>query len=119
MRTRSDGEALDAAADRDRFLGQLELLEMLDRWVIEHDETLSAFALRPVDGLSDRESEIAWPLLAIAHVFGMEDYIAKSIVAMINEYHERALKALHDTEISEEGRAGLTALAEAAVRREF
>jgi geranylgeranyl pyrophosphate synthase len=38
---------------------------------------------------------------------------------MISEYHERALKALHDTEITEEGRAGLTALADAAVRREF
>jgi hypothetical protein len=38
---------------------------------------------------------------------------------MIDENHERALKALHDTEITEEGRAGLTTLADAAVRREF
>jgi geranylgeranyl diphosphate synthase, type I len=42
-----------------------------------------------------------------------------TVESMINEYHERALKALHDTEITEEGRAGLTALADAAVRREF
>ena len=40
-----------------------------------------------------------------------------AVESMINEYHERALKALHDTEITEEGRAGLTALADAAVRR--
>jgi hypothetical protein len=41
------------------------------------------------------------------------------VESMINENHERALKALHDTEITEEGLTGLTALAEAAVRREF
>jgi hypothetical protein len=38
---------------------------------------------------------------------------------MINENYERALKALHDTEIADEGRTALTALADAAVRREF
>jgi geranylgeranyl diphosphate synthase, type I len=42
-----------------------------------------------------------------------------AVESMINEYYERALKTLHDTEITEEGRAGLTALADAAVRREF
>jgi geranylgeranyl diphosphate synthase, type I len=42
-----------------------------------------------------------------------------AVESMINDYHERALKALHDTEITEEGRTGLTALADAAVRREF
>jgi geranylgeranyl diphosphate synthase, type I len=42
-----------------------------------------------------------------------------AVETMINENHERALKALHDTEITEEGRIGLTALADAAVRREF
>ena len=42
-----------------------------------------------------------------------------TVESMINEYYERALKALHDTEITEEGRVGLTALADAAVRREF
>ena len=42
-----------------------------------------------------------------------------TVESMINEYYERALKALHDTEITEEGRTGLTALADAAVRREF
>ena len=42
-----------------------------------------------------------------------------AVESLISEYYERALKALHDTEITEEGRAGLTALADAAVRREF
>jgi geranylgeranyl diphosphate synthase, type I len=42
-----------------------------------------------------------------------------AVESMINDYYERALKPLHDTEITEEGRAGLTALADAAVRREF
>ena len=42
-----------------------------------------------------------------------------AVESMINEYYERALKTLHDTEITVEGRAGLTALADAAVRREF
>ena len=42
-----------------------------------------------------------------------------AVESMINEYYERALKALHDAEITEEGRTGLTALADAAVRREF
>jgi geranylgeranyl diphosphate synthase, type I len=42
-----------------------------------------------------------------------------AVESMINDYYDRALKALHDTEITEEGRAGLTALADAAVRREF
>jgi geranylgeranyl diphosphate synthase type I len=49
----------------------------------------------------------------------VESGAREAVESMINEYHERALKALHDTEISEEGRAGLTAMAEAAVRREF
>ena len=43
----------------------------------------------------------------------------EAVESMINDNHERALKALHDTEMTDEGRAGLTALAEAAVRREF
>ena len=49
----------------------------------------------------------------------VESGAREAVESMINEYHERALKALHDTEITEEGRAGLTALADAAVRREF
>jgi geranylgeranyl diphosphate synthase type I len=42
-----------------------------------------------------------------------------AVESMINENYERALKSLHDTEITSEGRIGLTALADAAVRREF
>jgi geranylgeranyl diphosphate synthase, type I len=64
------------------------------------------------------------PGLDEAGISGLQQVIVESgareaVESMINEYHERALKALHDAEISEEGRAGLTALAEAAVRREF
>jgi geranylgeranyl diphosphate synthase type I len=42
-----------------------------------------------------------------------------SVETMINEGYERALKALHDLDITDEGRAGLTTLAEAAVRRDY
>jgi geranylgeranyl diphosphate synthase type I len=42
-----------------------------------------------------------------------------AVESMINENYERALKSLHDTEITSEGQTGLTALADAAVRREF
>ena len=49
----------------------------------------------------------------------VESGAREAVESMINENFERALKALHDTEITDEGRAGLTALAEAAVRREF
>ena len=42
----------------------------------------------------------------------------EAVEAMIHEGHERALKALQDADITDEGRAGLTALADAAVRRE-
>jgi hypothetical protein len=38
---------------------------------------------------------------------------------MITEGYERAIRALQDAEITEEGRAGLTSLAEAAVRRDM
>ena len=64
------------------------------------------------------------PALDDTGISGLQEVIIESgardaVEGMINENHERALKALHDTEITDEGRAGLTALAEAAVRREF
>jgi len=43
----------------------------------------------------------------------------EAVEAMIKEGYERALKALQDADITDEGRAGLTALAAAAVRRDF
>jgi len=49
----------------------------------------------------------------------VESGAREAVESMINENSERALKALHETEITDEGRAGLTALADAAVRREF
>jgi geranylgeranyl diphosphate synthase type I len=42
----------------------------------------------------------------------------EAVEHMITEGFERAIRALQDADIAEEGRAGLTALAEAAVRRE-
>ena len=41
-----------------------------------------------------------------------------AVESMISEGYERALKALHDVDMTDEGRAGLTSLADAAVRRE-
>jgi hypothetical protein len=38
---------------------------------------------------------------------------------MITQNYERALKTLQEAEMTEEGRTGLAALAEAAVRREL
>ena len=64
------------------------------------------------------------PALDDAGISELQQVIVESgardaVESMINDYYDRALKALHDTEIAEEGRAGLTALADAAVRREF
>ncbi len=42
----------------------------------------------------------------------------EAVESMISEGYERALKALQDADITDEGRAGLTALADAAVRRD-
>ena len=64
------------------------------------------------------------PALDDAGISELQQVIVESgardaVESMINDYYERALKALHDTEITEEGRVGLTSLADAAVRREF
>ena len=48
----------------------------------------------------------------------VESGAREAVESMINEYYERALEALR-AEITDEGRVGLTALADAAVRREF
>ena len=53
----------------------------------------------------------------LQHVI-IESGAREAVEAMITEGHERAVKALQDADITEEGRAGLTALAEAAVRRD-
>ena len=49
----------------------------------------------------------------------IESGAREAVEAMIDDGHERALKALQDADITDEGRIGLTALAEAAVRRDF
>ncbi len=42
-----------------------------------------------------------------------------AVESMISEGYDRAMRALRDADITDEGRAGLTALADAAVRRDF
>ena len=64
------------------------------------------------------------PGLTAEGVAELQDLISETgareaVEAMINEGYERALKALQDADITDEGRAGLTALADAAVRRDF
>jgi geranylgeranyl diphosphate synthase, type I len=63
------------------------------------------------------------PNLTPEGVAELQQVIAESgardaVETMITEGHERAIRALQDADITDEGRAGLTALAEAAVRRE-
>ena len=41
-----------------------------------------------------------------------------AVESMISEGYERALKALHEVDMTDEGRTGLISLADAAVRRE-
>ena len=48
----------------------------------------------------------------------IESGAREAVEGMITEGYERAIRALQDAEITEEGRTGLTTLAEAAVRRE-
>jgi geranylgeranyl diphosphate synthase type I len=43
----------------------------------------------------------------------------EAVEGMITDGYERAMRALQDAEITAEGRAGLTSLAEAAVRRDM
>jgi geranylgeranyl diphosphate synthase type I len=57
-------------------------------------------------------------------VAALQDVIVQSgavdaVEVMIAEGHARALAALAAAEVSDEGRQGLTALAEAAVRRNY
>jgi geranylgeranyl diphosphate synthase type I len=64
------------------------------------------------------------PLLDAAGVADLQQLIEESgargaVESMITENYERALKALHAAEMTEEGRAGLATLADAAVRREL
>jgi geranylgeranyl diphosphate synthase type I len=58
------------------------------------------------DGIADLQQVIA------------ESGARDAVESMITEGYERALKALHDVDMTDEGRTGLTSLAEAAVRRE-
>jgi hypothetical protein len=41
-----------------------------------------------VSGLSDREAEIAWPLIAVAAQFGGAEAMALAISELIADYHE-------------------------------
>jgi hypothetical protein len=65
-----------------------QLSDEIGEWADEHMENLVEYEQHPVEGLSDRGAEIAWPLLAIANEFGMRDELAEAIVHMVDEYHE-------------------------------
>jgi geranylgeranyl diphosphate synthase, type I len=83
-----------------------------------------AYAHAGDDGQKLLVQRLGDPALDDAGISELQQVIVESgardaVESMINDYYERALKALHDTEITEEGRVGLTALADAAVRREF
>jgi hypothetical protein len=71
-------------------LGQLieDLLGEIEGWVVEHAEALASYRQPMVSGLSDREAEIAWPLLAIAAQFGAAESMAVAIAGLIADYHE-------------------------------
>jgi geranylgeranyl diphosphate synthase, type I len=49
----------------------------------------------------------------------VESGAREAVEQMITEGYERAIRALQDADVTDEGRAGLTALAEAAVRRDM
>jgi geranylgeranyl diphosphate synthase, type I len=83
-----------------------------------------AYAHAGDDGQKLLLQRLGDPALDDAGISELQQVIVESgardaVESMINDYYERALKALHDTEITEDGRVGLTALADAAVRREF
>ena len=66
----------------------------------------SAIPTSDADGVADLQQVIT------------ESGARDAVESMISEGYERALKALHDVDMTDEGRAGLTSLADAAVRRE-
>jgi len=68
------------------------LLEEIEEWVEDHAEALEEYRQKSIEGLSDRGSEISWPLMAIANELGIEDYIGESIVNMVEEYRQMVLE---------------------------
>ena len=62
--------------------------------------------------------------MAAVEIVQLQEVIVESgareaVEVMINEGHDRALAALEDANVTDEGRAGLISMAEAAVRRDF
>jgi geranylgeranyl diphosphate synthase type I len=83
-----------------------------------------AYAAAGPAGRALLESRLGDPDLDADGVTALQDVIMQSgavdaVEGMIAEGHERALAALASAEMSDEGRRGLAALAEAAIRREF
>jgi geranylgeranyl diphosphate synthase type I len=83
-----------------------------------------AYAAAGPAGRALLESRLGDPDLDADGVAALQDVILQSgavdaVEAMIAEGHERALAALMAAEMTEPGRQGLAALAEAAVRREY
>lgn len=74
------------------FYGDLQnneaLFEKIDNWLAANHEELRSYPLVSVEGLSDRESELLWPLLSIAATFGLEDEMVEAFSGLIGEYKE-------------------------------
>ena len=64
------------------------LMGEIEQWVMTNEEALKKYPQDSIEGLSDRESEIAWPLLAVAEQFGLEKETEQNIVEMVTDYHE-------------------------------
>jgi geranylgeranyl diphosphate synthase type I len=78
-----------------------------------HADEAGRALLRRLLGDPELDAEGVARLQAVISATGA----AEAVEAMIADGHARALAALADVEITDEGRAGLTALADAAVRR--
>ena len=83
-----------------------------------------AYAATGPAGRALLEARLGDPDLDADGVAALQDVIVQSgavdaVEVMIAEGHARALAALAGAEMSDEGRQGLTALAEAAIRREY
>lgn len=87
------------------FLYEEETEALLDRievWSEENAQTIADYRFWQIEGLSPRQSEIAWPLLAIGHATGVdllesikrsfakfnETYVTDSSLAKIAEYFD-------------------------------
>jgi hypothetical protein len=65
-----------------------KILDGIDEWLEQNVDSLRAFPIRSIDGLSDRQSEIVWPLLAITDIFGKSDDLITAVKHTLAQYNE-------------------------------